>query len=593
MVLTLDSINGDLWLPTVSVSGHVSDPTAAIWVNGVQGTNNGDGTWSATNVPVTPGGVASFDMNAVPAGGNDPYASVNQNKNTGVVMDSARGNYDDWADALTLHFSGNWNWSRQSGGYKHTRFEPGTDWNETDDTIAPDLTILNRHITGSDGTDTNIANNGTEAFDKTIGSWSGATYLPELNGTFLLWSKGSGSERVNMVLLTGGKSGVNKQGIMALTTSATDDTTLQAIPNNQITVAGRTLGSDGWVYGTVEIGGDPVDVTPQTGVPLYSFSGPDGGVYIPYITANGHNLDNETPEFCVGQQVNFQVNGLPSAQTPFYNWHFSTKYYNHSSRPNWHSSLNWDVDSGIFTAAEPYAYWVSDGNKNASSQVTLHFSNGQTTTVTAKGQFNVYRPTVSIVRKYDYGAPTVIWNPAWTMQYAVLQVGTGVNHPNSMNFYGGVQSKYGGNAKWVQIVSVDMTGDAYFDGVLVHDPVLTSVLDNQDPFEGDNWRISPNATPSGSLNTVPLDDSPAATVGQNLLNGIRFNIDCTDYLMFNPDPYGSGIWVTLGKTTTPWSVHCHASWPSLDILPDEHVTGPGDLDNSTGFPQWSDILSNP
>lgn len=284
MVLTLDSINGDLWLRTVNVSGRISDTTATIWVNGVQGTNNGDGTWSATNVPVTPGGVASFDLNAVPAGGDDPYASVNQNKNTGVVMDSAKGNYDTWWDALTLHNSSDWKWSRQSGGYKHTRFEAGTgndmSWDQSDDTIASNLTILNTHITGSDGTDTNIANNGTEGFDKTIGSWNGVTYLPELNGTFLLWSKGSGSEHVKMVLLTGGKSKL--RNLYRLSATATDDTTWQPVPSQEITIAGQSLDANGVTYQIFSDGEAP-DVTPQVNSPLYSFSGPDATKYCSYF----------------------------------------------------------------------------------------------------------------------------------------------------------------------------------------------------------------------------------------------------------------------------------------------------------------------
>jgi hypothetical protein len=50
----------------VDVTGAISDPTYAVWVNGVQGTNNGDGTWSAANVPVTSGGTASFDLTGYP-----------------------------------------------------------------------------------------------------------------------------------------------------------------------------------------------------------------------------------------------------------------------------------------------------------------------------------------------------------------------------------------------------------------------------------------------------------------------------------------------------------------------------------------------
>ena len=70
LTLTLTPVSDDsqLWQPTISVAGTVSDSSDAIWVNGVQGTNNGDGTWSATNVPVSTGGVANFDVTAYPSG---------------------------------------------------------------------------------------------------------------------------------------------------------------------------------------------------------------------------------------------------------------------------------------------------------------------------------------------------------------------------------------------------------------------------------------------------------------------------------------------------------------------------------------------
>ena len=45
----------ELWSSKVTASGTVSDSSAIVWVNGVQGTNYGDGTWIATNVPVPVG----------------------------------------------------------------------------------------------------------------------------------------------------------------------------------------------------------------------------------------------------------------------------------------------------------------------------------------------------------------------------------------------------------------------------------------------------------------------------------------------------------------------------------------------------------
>jgi hypothetical protein len=68
LVLTMNPVSDDLWLPAVTVTGNVGDATYAVWVNGVKAvvTTNGDGTgsWVAHQVPVTPGGVASFDMTA-------------------------------------------------------------------------------------------------------------------------------------------------------------------------------------------------------------------------------------------------------------------------------------------------------------------------------------------------------------------------------------------------------------------------------------------------------------------------------------------------------------------------------------------------
>jgi len=64
VTLTVDQFSPDsqlqLWQPTVNLTGTISDPTYAVWVNGVKGTNNGYGTWSANNVPVNSGGTASF-----------------------------------------------------------------------------------------------------------------------------------------------------------------------------------------------------------------------------------------------------------------------------------------------------------------------------------------------------------------------------------------------------------------------------------------------------------------------------------------------------------------------------------------------------
>jgi hypothetical protein len=77
LVLTVNPVTPDsqLWQPTVNLTGTISDPTYAVWVNGVKGHNNGNGTWSANNVPVNSGGTASFVATAYAPSDQQPDGS--------------------------------------------------------------------------------------------------------------------------------------------------------------------------------------------------------------------------------------------------------------------------------------------------------------------------------------------------------------------------------------------------------------------------------------------------------------------------------------------------------------------------------------
>ncbi len=100
--LTMTPVNSSqLWQATEEVSGTISDPTMSVWVNGVEGTNNGDGTWDAT-VPTTAGGTAVFQVRAIAnsdnggsgsgAGGGTPaYANMgNPTSATGMDLETTQ-----------------------------------------------------------------------------------------------------------------------------------------------------------------------------------------------------------------------------------------------------------------------------------------------------------------------------------------------------------------------------------------------------------------------------------------------------------------------------------------------------------------------
>ncbi len=73
MVLTIAPVpENQLWQKTVSVHGTISEANRTVWVNGVLGTNHGDGTWSADHVPVTEGGTATFTVRAYEPGEPQP-----------------------------------------------------------------------------------------------------------------------------------------------------------------------------------------------------------------------------------------------------------------------------------------------------------------------------------------------------------------------------------------------------------------------------------------------------------------------------------------------------------------------------------------
>lgn len=65
-----DPSDYELLQPTISLTGTIDSSEYDVWVNGQQAMDNGDGTWSATNVPVNQGGTATFHAVAIPKSAN-------------------------------------------------------------------------------------------------------------------------------------------------------------------------------------------------------------------------------------------------------------------------------------------------------------------------------------------------------------------------------------------------------------------------------------------------------------------------------------------------------------------------------------------
>ena len=72
LTVTMTPVPDDqLWNPTVTATGRISDSTYSLWINGVKaGVTNG--VWTANNVPMTPGGVAIFNVTTYAPGETQP-----------------------------------------------------------------------------------------------------------------------------------------------------------------------------------------------------------------------------------------------------------------------------------------------------------------------------------------------------------------------------------------------------------------------------------------------------------------------------------------------------------------------------------------
>lgn len=700
LTITPQSDDSQLWQPTVNVIGTISDASYAVWVNGVAGTNNGDGTWAANNVPTTPGGVAIFDVTAYPPGEapsgslsgtgvnpqtadsvnttSDPdkpprlYMDYYTESDAGSIVDTGPGGYYYTADINAFYA-----WSQTNGGN-------GMQINDLNITAANGWESLQGNCflssppsewpliaTGTNNTytyyDEDVDDIPFSSSESETNYWTPlcinehcvAQAAISANHLGVMFTFGSwGWEFPNTLsggynrtadafwkLQTGGKAISNRQNLFQLTASATqmldpltepvfgsqeqptaDDgtggilrwvssnqpgPTSKPVPSQNITIDGLPLGNDGNLWRTYS---DNItrDVTPKvSGVDFYTFTISPPQKYHPYITAGSGfawgNLDYAVPRFCVGEQVTFTFNGLPDYANYLAHWSLPQKYVNEQwqhqklinvpgtgeSYLESYGSINYRVNTDLLTNLPSTSCWFVNGSGGRISVgAYLYFANGQQVFVSSYGNISVYRPTGSIVSRFAYGTPTVEWHDAWTYLSSSgnLKVGAGVNSPRSMDFLGGVQSKYPGQVKWIQIADLDFTGTGFLDGAPIINPNVSGVLDNQDPFGpicGIVANVVPN--PAKNWNTVPLDDSPQAASFGTINPIIRLNCTLHDYLMFQPSD--GGIWVSLGQTS--WSTQSGATWPSTVIVPSNAVSGPGNLDGSDNFPEWTSVFGNP
>lgn len=564
MTLALTSIDGDLWLPTVNVNGVISDSTAPVWVNGIQGTNNGDGTWHADNVPVTEGGVASFDMSTLPPGAPDPATSTNIFKDDKLVMDSAIWQQKAYmvsgavlAEGLRHEVTGSFIWGH--GGSIHEVTE-SLDTNQavvstitTDSVLSSNGTsIISIHQTGSWGLDfTN-----TEVIPYLIAEEIGAmSYISPRQG----WSKDS---QVKMVFHTGGMGLPGSKVLVEATGSAGEEWPLATnVPLSEITAdqVGQ-LDASGKAYG-VFVEGTPVAVTSLTDRPLYTTE-PGAGGYRLRINFNGADITDSNVTVIVGQKINPICGWLGGGGPVITNYSWSVPGITFSDYVATAESGKLYTDFPITNSGVNF-YWVNGGSKQVSCIVQ---ASGQT--LSAQTTFDVLRPTAHI--------PTITGNVALDSDYDYFALHDG--NPSTspgITFYQTVNTPIGfsGETEWIQKITSTLRRRELVNTNTWYRLQASDVLDTCYPY------------PSYTNSTISAD-SPGQGVS-SLWQAVSVSDNFERWLMFKPT---GGQWVPLRKIGWQWSGIGNWDGTNWSLT---NPSNPVGLDeDSTDHPQWSDNIVN-
>ena len=332
---------------------------------------------------------------------------------------------------------------------------------------------------------------------------------------------------------------------------------------------------------------------PCTDTNFYTNSVAEGFTVVDILaTANGTTVDlaTNTPEFCVGQQVTFQLAGIGPNLNLVGTWNLPTNFVNEPfTNEQWvvtdpvtdngywqYGSVNYQIDSTLLQSTNQTSCWFVDGSGGqVLVGMNIQFNNGQNLTIAADGNFTVYRPIVTcpVAPTYMQTIIPVFANP-WlelgnASQYGGDDVGTA-------SFNAKIQStnNFTGLANWTQLIERSVTLPFIGTGLGYDLDTQTLYNDNNSTVQSVN-----NHQPSAG---VPIYDSPGVDT-KYITWSITIQDDFNTFLVFKPDPQNSSIWVTLGCVTWGWG-----GTEANSVLTSPSTVQPS-YTNSDQFPIWDSI----
>jgi hypothetical protein len=351
------------------------------------------------------------------------------------------------------------------------------------------------------------------------------------------------------------------------------------------------LGNDGHLF-TVQSSGNEIVITLTAPSTSYYGALPLAQKYHPYITLStattNANLDTDTPEVCVGQQVTLTLSDLPPYQQQVGHWTLPQKYVNEAWQVtqwvvtdpitgagywNPYGSVNYRINPDLRTNLTTPCWYVNQPGGSVTAAWNLQFSNGQQVDVIAMGSFTVYRPSISL----EALTPNQL-DRYYTTDYAndmTCKLKLGANDDSgdgTMRFNVDIRSRYNGAIGLTQLITADYSNPLYVFSDERCD--RGEWYSGPNPFHGGNY--------SGPNGSVSLDDGPSDIwVTPNIVS-----LSCRDFVRFQP---GGGIPVTLGVVT--WETVGVAETlliPSSEWrITEDETTGPDGPDGSDEFPKWT------
>jgi hypothetical protein len=591
---------GLLWQSNGYAAGFISEPADyGVWVNGVE-VNASGGYWES-NVPFTPGSTAVFQVRAIPnsdnggngsgGGGSPSYANmgnpnsanaidleVTQDKpermyltNYGCTIAQSSHNYSQTIYDLAIGLLTNvddqmtigpytFHWSDGVGGsdnWSETNIDNGstTTCSQQDDWPAsywPSLVIGTGYsscypypfeITYPPVTleycDVNLPTNSDYSYD-----WDGYNEAGAFSAVSSGWVKDTFIRQAQATILldTGGKSVPGAQTIFGITCPMSDVMSTNPILPQNISIGGLgNLPSSGQLYVSLP-NGTTVPTTPQTPGRQWDTFNPNATPIPVTLTANGYNLSQTNPTFCVGQQITFSVNcpGLPMTNV-YCAWTLNGDYVNVSTNNSAGcemNSINSNLLSGFNTSCQCWYYNGTSGTVGVQVNVII---NGKILHSQAQGQFAIYRPSLTNFTDIDTPIVSVTMYPGGMYTGEILRVGDTNGNGIAYNVF--LMTTIGGNAGITQIYD-DQSYPTISNG--------SNVLDLAEFYPSNTT----HTIYSGWVrNALSLNDTPWEASG---FSGVTVGLilQFWDYVRFQPVGANS-IYVTLGKVT--WNVNASAT----------------------------------